>query len=102
MCENVVGPICLALEQFADETTNLPAYRLRSRLMRLPAFSGVGFLFTLFFQAFKGGHLTKPEIFSANALGALHNCRAIDARLGLGPDCSLREKQARPSSQSTL
>src|SRR6266566_7341516 len=27
MCENVVGPICPALEQFADEIANLPAHR---------------------------------------------------------------------------
>src|SRR5436190_23148296 len=37
-------------------------------------FSGVGFLFTSFSQAFKGGHFTKPEMFSANVLGAVHNC----------------------------
>jgi hypothetical protein len=42
-------------------------------------FSGVGFRFTSFSQAFKGGHFTKPEMFSANALGAVHNCCAIDA-----------------------
>jgi hypothetical protein len=54
-------------------------------------FSGVGFLFTSFSQAFKGGHLTKPEIFSANALGAVHNCCAIDVRLRLRLDCSLKE-----------
>jgi hypothetical protein len=77
MCENVVGPICPALEQFADETANLPAHRFRLPLVRLPGFSGVGFLFTSFSQAFKGGHFTKPEMFSANALGAVHNCCAI-------------------------
>jgi hypothetical protein len=83
ICENVVGLICPALEQFTDETANLPAHRFRPPLVRLPGFSGVGFLFTSFSQAFKGGHLTKPEIFSANALGAVHNCCAIDARLRL-------------------
>ena len=30
MCENVVGPICPALEQFADEIANLPAHRFRA------------------------------------------------------------------------
>jgi hypothetical protein len=49
----------------------------------LPSELLVGFLFMLFSQAFKGGHLTKPEMFSANALGAVHNCCAIDARLRL-------------------
>jgi len=83
MCENVVGPICPALKQFADETANLPAHRFRPPLVRLPWSSGVGFLFTSFSQAFKGGHLTKPEMFYANALGAVHNCCAIDARLRL-------------------
>jgi len=61
MCENVVGPICLALERFADETTNLPAHRLRSRLMRRRTFSGVGFLFTSFSQAFEDRHFTNRE-----------------------------------------
>ncbi len=59
MCENVVGPICPALEQFADAIANLPAQRFRPPLVRLPRFSGVGFLFTSFSQAFKGGHFTK-------------------------------------------
>src|SRR5947209_20055314 len=53
MCENVVGPICPALEQFADETANLPTHRFRLPLVRLPGFSGVVFLFTSFSQAFK-------------------------------------------------
>jgi len=53
MCENVVGPICPALEQFADAIANLPAQRFRPPLVRLPRFSGVGFLFTSFSQAFK-------------------------------------------------
>ncbi len=53
MCENVVGPICPALKQFADETANLPTHRFRPPLVRLPRFSGVGFLFILFSQAFK-------------------------------------------------
>ncbi len=53
MCENVVGPICPALEQFADAIANLPAQRFRPPLVRLPRFSGVGFLFILFSQAFK-------------------------------------------------
>jgi hypothetical protein len=65
-------------------------------------FSGIGFLFTSFSQAFIGGHLTKSEMFSANALGALHNCCAIDARLRLRLYCSLRENQTRRSSQSKL
>jgi hypothetical protein len=102
MSENVVGPICPALEQFADETANLPTHRFRAPLVRLPGLSRVGFLFTSFSQAFKGGHFTKPEMFSANALGAVHNCCAIDARLRLRLYCSLSEKQARRSSQSTL
>ena len=63
MCENVVGPIRPALEQFADETANLPGHRFRAPLVRLPTFSGVGFLFTSFSQAFKGGHFTRPETF---------------------------------------
>src|SRR4029077_14038133 len=53
MCKNFVGPICPALKQFADETANLPAHRFRPPLVRLPGFSGVGFLFILFSQAFK-------------------------------------------------
>jgi hypothetical protein len=53
MCENVVGPICPALEQFADETANLPTQRFRPPLVRLPGFLEVGFLFTSFSQAFK-------------------------------------------------
>ena len=52
MCENAVGPICPALEQFADETANLPAHRFRP-FMRIPAFSGVGFLFILFLKRSK-------------------------------------------------
>jgi hypothetical protein len=32
----------------------------------------LGFLFMIFSQAFKGGHFTKPEMFSANVLGAVH------------------------------
>jgi hypothetical protein len=62
MCENVVGPICPALEQFVDETANLPTHRFRPHLVRLPRFSGVGFLFILFSQAFKGGHLRKRDV----------------------------------------
>ena len=102
MCENVVGPICPASEQFADEIVNLPAHRFRPPLVRLPRFSGIGFLFTSFSQAFKGGHFTKPEMFSANALGAVHNCCAIDARLRLRLYCGLSEKRSRRRSQSTL
>ncbi len=52
MCENVVGPICPALKQFADETANLPTHRFRPPLVRLPGFSGVGFPFMSFSQAF--------------------------------------------------
>jgi hypothetical protein len=48
MCENVVGPICPALE-----IANLLADRFRPPLVRLPPFSGVGFLFISFSQAFK-------------------------------------------------
>ena len=62
MCENVVGPICPALEQFADETANLPTHRFRLPLVRLPGFSGVGFLFMSFSQAFENRHFTKREI----------------------------------------
>jgi hypothetical protein len=83
MCENIIGPICLALEQFADETANLPVHRLQSRLIRLLMFSGFGFLFTSFSQAFKGGHFKRPEMFSANALGAVHNCCSIECPPGL-------------------
>ena len=62
MCENVVGPICPALE-FADEIENLPVHRFRLPLVRLPGFSGVGFLFILFSQAFKGGHFKHLKCF---------------------------------------
>ncbi len=62
MCENVVGPICPALKQFADETANLPAHRFRPPLVRLPGFSGVGSLFTSFSQAFEDRNFTKREI----------------------------------------
>ena len=61
MCENVVGPICLALEQVADEVANLPVHRFRPPLVSLPGFSGVGFLFTSFSQAFKDRHFRKCE-----------------------------------------
>jgi hypothetical protein len=61
MCENVAGPICLALEQFADEITNLRAHRFREPLVRLPGFSGVGFLFTSFSQAIEERHFMKRE-----------------------------------------
>jgi hypothetical protein len=53
ICENVVGPICPALEQVSDETANLLAHGFHPPLVRLPRFSGVGFLFILFSQAFK-------------------------------------------------
>jgi len=56
MCENVVGPTSPALEQFADETASLRSHRFRRPLVRLASFSGVGFLFTSFPQAFKGRH----------------------------------------------
>ena len=59
MCENVVGPICPALEQFADEIANLAAHRFRPPLVRLPGFSGVGFVFMLFSQAFGDRHFRK-------------------------------------------
>jgi hypothetical protein len=36
-----------------------------------------------FSQAFKDRHFTKDEMFSANALGAVHNCCATDALLRL-------------------
>jgi len=62
MCENVVGPICPALEQFEDETANPPAHRFRPPLVRLPGFSGFGFLFMLLSHAFKDGHFRKSEI----------------------------------------
>jgi len=67
-----------------------------------PGFQASDFSSCYFSQAFKGGHFTKREMFSANALGAVHNCCAIDARLRLRLYCSLREKQAPRSSQSTL
>src|SRR5437870_12325280 len=63
MCENVVGPICPALKQFADESANLPTHRFRLPLVRLPRFSGVGFFFILFSQAFKGGHFIHLKCF---------------------------------------
>ena len=67
-----------------------------------PGFQASDFSSCYFSQAFKGGHFTKPEMFSANALGAVHNCCAIDARLRLRLYCSLSEKQARRSCRSTL
>src|SRR6266576_3324135 len=62
MCENVVGPICPALEPFAGETANLPTHRFRPPLVRLPRFSGVGFLFTLFSQAFEDRHFKNVKL----------------------------------------
>jgi hypothetical protein len=62
MYENVVGSIFPALE-FADEIANLPAHRFRAPLVRLPGFSGIGFLFTSFSQAFKGGHFKHLKCF---------------------------------------
>jgi hypothetical protein len=40
-------------------------------------FSGVGFLFMPLSQAFEDRHFTKPKMFSANALGAVHNSCVI-------------------------
>ena len=48
-----------------------------------PEFSGVGFLFMPLSQAFEDRHFSKFEISSANALGALQNCCAIDTSQGL-------------------
>src|SRR6266480_4395476 len=64
MCENVVGPICPALKQFADETANLPAHRFRAPLVRLPRFSGGGFLFIYFLKRSKTGISDRIENFS--------------------------------------
>jgi hypothetical protein len=73
------------LEQFADEIANLPTYRFQPPLVRLPGFSGIGFLFTSFSQAFKGGHLTKPEIFAANALGVVAQLLRNRCRIETAP-----------------
>jgi len=64
MCENVVGPVCPPLQQFADETANLPTHRFRPSLVRLPLFSGVGFLSMSFSQAFKDRDSDTIENFS--------------------------------------
>ena len=53
MCEDVVGPICPALEQVTDEIANLLAHGFHPPLARLPRLSGAGSLFTSFSQAFK-------------------------------------------------
>ena len=71
MCENVVGPICPPLEQFADDTANLPTHRFRLPLVRLPGFLGVGFLFTSFSKAFKGEDFTGRENFPRRLLKSM-------------------------------
>ena len=58
-------------------------------------FSGFGFLFMLLFSSVQRWTFHKTERFSANALGAVHNCCAIDTRLRQRLCCSLSEKQAR-------
>ena len=79
MCENVVGPICPALEPFADETANLPTHRFRPPLVRLPRFSGVGFLFTLFSQAFEDRHFKNVKLL-ARGLRARRSTTVCDVR----------------------
>jgi len=60
--ENVVSPICPALEQSADGIANLPAHRFRLPLVRLSRFSGVGFLFILFSKSIEERHFMKREL----------------------------------------
>jgi hypothetical protein len=59
MCENVVGPFCRALEQFADEPAESASAPFSAALGRTPRLSGVGFVFTLFSQAFEDRHFRK-------------------------------------------
>jgi hypothetical protein len=59
MCENAVGPICRALEQFGDETANPPASPWPGASMCKPGFLGIGFFFMLFSQAFGDRHFRK-------------------------------------------
>jgi len=63
MCENVAGPFCRALEQFADEPAESASAPFSAALGRAPRLSGVGFVFTLFSQAFEDRHFTEREIF---------------------------------------
>jgi hypothetical protein len=62
MCENVVGPFRRALEQFADEPAEYASAPFSAALGRTPRLSGVGFVFTLFSQAFEDRHFTEREI----------------------------------------
>ena len=62
LCENVVGPFCRALEQFADEPAESASAPFSAALGRAPRLSGVGFVFTLFSQAFEDRHFTEREI----------------------------------------
>src|SRR5262249_55209231 len=77
--ENVVGLICPALKQFADETANLPAHRFGPPLVLLPRFSGVGFLFTSFSQAFKDRHFKNVKLL-AGSLRARRSTTVCDVR----------------------
>ena len=54
--ENVVSPICPALEQSADGIANQP------ETVRLSRFSGVGFLFILFSKSIEERHFMKREL----------------------------------------
>src|SRR5262249_35358045 len=67
-------------------------------------FSGVGFLFTTFSQAFEKRHFRKFEIFLLMRGRSTYDyCSVIDISLRRRLECNLREKQAsRQSSQSAL
>src|SRR4029077_14755974 len=59
MCENIVGPFC---REFADEPAEFASAPFSAALGRTPRLSGVGFVFTLFSQAFEDRHFTEREI----------------------------------------
>src|SRR5436190_23647744 len=63
MCENVVGPICPALEQFANEIAKLPAHCFRPPLVRLPLFQESDFSSHHFLKRSKTGISDRIEIF---------------------------------------
>jgi hypothetical protein len=80
MCENVISPFCRALEQFADEPAESATAPFSAALGRTPRLSGVGFVFTLFSQAFEDRHFIEREVSSwilLSAVGAIRKgCQA--------------------------
>ena len=68
MWEKAVGPIRRALEQFGDETANLPASPWPGIFMRKPGSLGVGFSSCYFLKHSEIGISERIEIFPARDL----------------------------------